>query len=196
MMNLSSFDSFMVRVRAGDEEAACDLVSRFGNVIRREVRLRMYDRRFLRVLDSMDIVQSVLNSFFARAAAGQFALESPEQLAKLLIAMTRNKVAFQRRREYSQRRDSRKIECTPVDEIDVIETDPGPTDVVSNRDLFDKVCQLLTPEERWILNLRAEGLEWTVIADRLGGSSQSRRMQLARAVHRISQSLRTDESHG
>ena len=76
-------------------------------MIRREVRLRLDDHRLYRVFDSMDISQSVLTSFFARASTGQFDLETPEQLVRLLIQMTRNKLAFQVRRQRARRRDGR-----------------------------------------------------------------------------------------
>ena len=41
---------------------------------------RLADARLGNLLDSMDICQSVLTSFFVRAAAGQYDLETPEQL--------------------------------------------------------------------------------------------------------------------
>ena len=40
----------------------------------------------------MDICQSVLGSFFVRAATGQYKLETPEHLLKLLTTMARNKL--------------------------------------------------------------------------------------------------------
>ena len=54
------------RVRAGDEQAAAELVRRYEPLIRREVRFQLEDRRLCRVFDSMDICQSVLASFFVR----------------------------------------------------------------------------------------------------------------------------------
>src|SRR3954451_10942080 len=87
------FHDFIARIRGGDEDAARELVRQFEKVIRREVHLRLDNPRLYRVFDSMDISQSVLVSFFARASSGQFDLETPAQLVKLLIKMTRNKVA-------------------------------------------------------------------------------------------------------
>ena len=195
MINAASFSTFMVRVREGDEDAARELVTRFGGLIRREIRLRMYDRRLLRVLDSMDIAQSVLNSFFARAGSGHFAVETPEQLAGLLIGMARNKLAFQRRRQYARRRDSRLTDTTRVDEMEVVSATPDPGQVASDRDLIEAVSRRLGAEERQMLDLRAEGWEWAEIAARLGGSAQARRMRLARAVYRASRALKLDDGH-
>jgi RNA polymerase sigma-70 factor (ECF subfamily) len=47
------------------------------------------------VFDSMDICQSVLASFFVRAAAGQYDLQEPGQLIALLFRMARHKLAHQ-----------------------------------------------------------------------------------------------------
>jgi RNA polymerase sigma-70 factor (ECF subfamily) len=53
--------------------------------------LHLTDPRLRRVLDTVDVCQSVLGGF-VRAAAGQFDLEQPEQLVKLLTTMARNRI--------------------------------------------------------------------------------------------------------
>jgi len=196
MVDLSTFRTFMARIHAGDEAAAHDLVSRFGGLIRREVRLRMYDRRLLRMVDSMDIAQSVLNSFFSRAGTGQYEVETPEQLARLLIGMARNKLASQRRRQYARRRDSRRTEPLSGHTQEMVSGGPSPVQVADDRDLIDTVMRRLGSEERQMIGLRAEGFGWVEIAGRLGGSPQARRMQLARAVHRASRALEPDGPDG
>lgn len=183
----------MMRVRAGDENAARELVRHYEGVIRREVRLRLEDRGLLRLFDSMDISQSVLTSFFARASSGQFALETPEQLVGLLIVMTRNKLAFQVRRQRARRRDSRLVAGTPVEELRVASPGPEPSQLAADHDLIDAVRHRLKDEELLIVDLRAEGLGWAEIANRLGGSPQARRMQLARAVHRVAKDLKLED---
>jgi ECF sigma factor len=191
------FDSFMNLIRAGDEDAAQELVRRFEGVIRREVRLRLDDRRLFRVFDSIDISQSVLTSFFARASTGQFKVESPEQLVRLLIGITRNKVAFQVRWAHAQRRDSRLNLETRVDDLPVVSNMPGPSELASKEDLINSIRLRLGEEERQLADLRAAGWEWPEIANRLGGSPRARRMQLTRAVHRVAKTLRLDdECHG
>ena len=56
----------------------------------------------------MDICQSVFAIFFVRVAAGQYDLKEPDDLIKLLLTMTRNKVAEKMRRQHRLRRDSRR----------------------------------------------------------------------------------------
>jgi DNA-directed RNA polymerase specialized sigma24 family protein len=190
MSEASSFTSFMRAIRGGNEDAARELVRRFEGVIRREARLRMDDRRLLRVIDSMDISQSVLTSFFLRASTGHFDLETPEQLVKLLLRMTRNKLALQVRRQRARRRDHRMLAAARVDELNVPSSYPGPSELASDHDLIDAVRFRMDDEERQIADMRAEGWEWSEIAGRLGGSPQARRMQLSRAVHRAAKALK------
>jgi RNA polymerase sigma-70 factor (ECF subfamily) len=152
----------------------------------------MEDRRLHRVFDSMDISQSVLISFFARASTGHFELETPEQLLNLLMQMTRNKLALQVRRQRARRRDSRRVDAIRVDELLVESSDPGPSQLAADHDLIAAVRLRLGEEERQIADLRAEGWEWSEIAGRLGGSAQARRMQLARAISRVAKALKLD----
>src|SRR4029077_8096842 len=93
----NTFAQFSGRIRAGDEQAASDLVKRFEPVIRMEVRMGMRDPSLNRLFDSMNICQSVLGSFFVRAASGQYDLDKPEHLVQLLVQMARNKLASQAR---------------------------------------------------------------------------------------------------
>src|SRR5207302_4615255 len=101
--------AFIRRIRAGDEQAAVELIRQYEPVIRLEVRRRLSDPRLYRSFDSLDICQSVLASFFVRVASGQYALEQPGQLLKLLVAMTRNKLAFAARTQQAERRDHRRV---------------------------------------------------------------------------------------
>ena len=105
------YSDFIRRIRQGDEQAAEELVRRYEAEIRLEVRgwLRLRNPALRRVFDSMDICQSVLASFFARAAVGDFDLEEPPQLIRLLVGMARNKVAEQARHHQRQRRDVRRV---------------------------------------------------------------------------------------
>src|SRR5476651_634899 len=104
----AEFADFLLRIRAGDAQAAEELVRRYESLIRREVRLKLQDPSLHRVLDSVDICQSVMASFFVRAAAGQYDLNQPLQLLRLLISMARNKVAQAARHQRAQRRDNRR----------------------------------------------------------------------------------------
>jgi len=111
----NKFRDLIQRVRQRDEEAAAELVQSYESAIRRVVRIHLRDSRLRRVLDSMDICQSVLASFFVRTALGEFELESPQQLLQLLATITRNKLVNQANRLRAQRRDIRRDAALDAD---------------------------------------------------------------------------------
>ena len=52
---------------------------------------------------------------------------------------------------------------------------------------------VLSPEERRILELRNEGSDWASIASELGGSAESLRRKLSRALDRVAEQLGLDD---
>ncbi len=190
MSESTTFADFIRRIRAGDDRAARELVERYEPVIRREVRLRLRDPRLSSQFDWTDVCQSVLASFFMRAALGQYDLEEPDQLLKLLVAMTRNKLSNQARRHRAGRRDYRRLEPhDPADLEGQTIPQPSPSRVVAGRELLEEFRRRLSAEERALVDLRAQGYEWPEIAARLGGTPQARRKQFTRAVDRVEQQL-------
>ena len=187
------FTNLIVRIRAGDHTAADELVRKFEPVVRREIRLNMTDRRMARMFDSVDICQSIWSSFFVRAAAGQFDIESPAHLTNLLMTMARNKLAYQSRRNRYQKRDVGRIDTTGT-QIDMVsDKQPSPSDCISAKELFSKMQSSLTEEERRISDLRRTGMAWEEVATILGGTAQARRMQLQRAADRVTLQLGLEE---
>jgi RNA polymerase sigma-70 factor (ECF subfamily) len=176
------------RFRAGDADAAVDLVRVYEPHLRRIIRLRIRDSRLRRLYDSADICQSVLASFFARLSLGQFDLENPQQLVRLLEVMARNAVATQARKAQVTRRDEREIGGS-LDLIDPAAPGPSLVDQVAWRELVEMVRDRLTDEERQISDLRSGGLEWTEVAARIGGSPDAARKRLERAFDRVVRDL-------
>jgi RNA polymerase sigma-70 factor (ECF subfamily) len=184
------------RVRGGDGEAAAELVRRYEPTIRRRIRvwLRMQDPRLRRVFDSVDVCQSVLASFFLRAAAGQYDLEHPEQLVALLVRMARNKLAHEVARQQARRRDIRRDEGSSETPEQTARAQT-PSGIVAGRELLAELRRRLSEEERQLADRRAEGQEWTEIAAALGGTAEGRRKQLARALDRVTRELGLDDGN-
>ena len=191
-----SFLDLIRRVRAGDPSAAVELVQRYEPAVRRVVRLQLRDRRLRRILDSTDICQSVLASFFLRAAAGQYDIDRPAQLLRLLAVMARNKLASQARVGYVTRRERTLLGAEEV-WTDRPAPGPGPSRLADWKDLLHEVRKRLTKDERRLADRRAERREWTEIAAEVGGSPEALRKQLARALDRVSHQLGLEEwRHG
>jgi RNA polymerase sigma-70 factor (ECF subfamily) len=181
-----TFHDLLQRVRQGDQLAASELVRQFEPELRRVVRVRLNDPRLRRVLDSVDVCQSVLANFFVRVSLGEFDLHEPQQLLHLLIVMARNKLRDKARRQQAVRRDQHRLEAQENGCLDELPSPgPGPDHVALGRDLLAAVQRLLTTEERWLADQRAQGLEWGEIAARLGEKPDGLRKKLSRALDRV-----------
>jgi RNA polymerase sigma-70 factor (ECF subfamily) len=190
MSKSTAFPDFIRRIRDGDDQAAQELVERYEPVIRCEVRLRLHDPRLYCRFDWTDICQSVMASFFLRAASGEYDLQRPDQLLRLLVVMTRRKLANQVRRHRAEMRDCRRLETRDPAYLEGRSAAvPSPSQLVAGRELLDEFRRRLSEEERMLADLRADGCEWTEIAARLGGTAEARRKQLARASDRALRQL-------
>src|SRR5262249_6864114 len=145
MTEANSFGALLLRVRAGDGDAAAELMRRYEPAIRVFVRSRLTDPRLRRYLDSVDICQSVFFSFFVRAAAGQYELEQEAQLKKLLGVMALNKLLKHAEKQRAQRRDCRRVEPGALNEGDLAAPGPSPSSVVSHNELLSEFRRRLTP---------------------------------------------------
>jgi len=190
-----TFRDLVARARRGDADAAHDLVQQYAPHIRRVVRIKMTDPNLLRVVDSMDICQSVLANFFVRISAGQFDLNNPQDLINLLVQMARNKVCDHARRQYADKRN-RDRELAGNDEALGEVADPGesPSVFVANKDLLQQALHLLTDEERYLAEQRANGREWSDLAAELGKGAEALRKQYTRALDRVTNELGLDDS--
>jgi len=189
------FVDYVTRLRAGDQIALEELVERYAPVIRLEARMRLRSNHLRAVLDSMDICQSVLKSFFLRAAAGQFDIDRPEDLRRLLVKMACNKSLEAARKEYADKRDARRS-VSLGDEAHQIAGDDDPVGEVEWQELLMRGRQMLTADERRIAEGRSAGQSWEELAASLGGTADGLRMQLARAQDRVAAALGLESHHG
>lgn len=189
------FLQLLQRIRQGDANAAYELVRSYESVIRVAVRSRLRDPAISRVLDSMDICQSVMASFFPRAALGEYALEEPKQLVGLLIKMAQNKLNYQLRQHRALKRDIKKV--VSVDDSQAPELPgQGPTasQVAEAQELLEAVKQRFSAEEMAIAELRQLGCTWDEIAQQMGGTPDARRKQFGRAVQAAGDQLDMDQN--
>src|SRR5260370_1417604 len=125
MAEANPFDEFLRRIPAGDQEAATELVQRYEPAIRLEVRLNLFEPDLQRAFDSMDICQSVMASFFVRAAGGQFDIAQPSDLMKILTMMAQRKLVSRVRKERAKRRDHRRREELSNDQAQTADASPS-----------------------------------------------------------------------
>ena len=149
-------------VRSGDEQASAELVRRYEPAIRVAVRARLTDPRLRQILDSMDVCQSVLGNFFARATSGQFEIDRPDQLIALLATMARNRVTNHALHQKARRRDQRRTD-RPIGDGEFVDPAPAPCVEVDGRDLLESVRGRFSDEERRIADQWAAGEAWEAI---------------------------------
>jgi RNA polymerase sigma-70 factor (ECF subfamily) len=192
MFDPVAFPDLMARMRGGDARAAEDLFRQYESQVRLEVRLRLRDPRLRRLVDEADVCQSVMLSFFVRARLGEYDVAGPGELIRLLAGMARNKVAAQARRHSAGRRDFRRAEGLAGADATIAPGD-SPSQVVANAELLGAIRGRLSAEELRIADLRVAGRSWAEVASELGGSADACRVQLQRAVSRVSRELRLED---
>ncbi|MBL8813530.1 MAG: sigma-70 family RNA polymerase sigma factor [Planctomycetaceae bacterium] len=196
-MTNTSVRELLDRVRNGDSSAAEELVRTYEPEIRRAIRVRMTDARLRRLVDSIDICQSVLAGFFVRTAAGQYDIQTPEELLRLLVTMARNRIIDWARRQQADRRDSRReVSIDDENAVPVASHDPGPASVLVNRELLEQVRNRLSADELRLMEKRSEGVGWNEIAAETGEQANAVRMKLTRALDRVAAELGLEQSRG
>lgn len=179
------FRELMLRVRAGDEAAAAELIRTYEPVVHRYVRVHLGRGRLRRLFDSADFTQSVLGSFFIGLTLDKYAVDSPRSLVNLLLTMARNKVAMGARRVQPG--------GLPAAGAALPDAHLGPSTRAALGDLLQQVRRRLSDDERCLADLRGQGLSWPQIAAALGESPDALRMRLARAAGRVARELDLEE---
>ena len=180
----AAFQDLTRRIREGSEDAAWELVERYGEEIRRAVR-RLLNDKLRSKFDSLDFVQLVWSSFFrARDQLDRF--ECPAALAKFLIVMTRNKVGMETRRrlrteKYNVHRETPLDEPEPRTSSD--SKQPTPSHIAIAHEQYLRMLSGQPSHYRRIVQLRLEGFTHQEIADQLGLAESTVRRFLTRLFH-------------
>jgi DNA-directed RNA polymerase specialized sigma24 family protein len=190
---MADFRALLERLRTGDGAAAAEIVRTYEPALMRVIRVKMADPRLKKLHGESDIFQSVMGSFFVRVALGQYDLREPEDLARLLAVMARNKVAEKaRRRDVARGGEDLDGEGAAA----VAAPDASPSRVVELRQLAEIARARLPADLIELVALRDDGLEWKDIAARIGGTADAHRKRLARAASAIALELGFDDHEG
>ncbi len=168
------------RIRAGDEDAARELLTRYEAQVRLVVR-RQLPRLLRSRFDSLDFLQSVWGSFFQRIRAGTADFENPRHLIAFLAKTARNKIIDENRRAASRKGDMRREEPLCLEGTrprDLIANDDTASEVAEAKEMYGRLRELLPEGRREILELRAAGCPTSDIAERLGISERTVRRVL------------------
>ena len=161
----------MNQIRGGSEEAAWELVERYGDQIQRAVR-RSLNQRLRSKYDSVDFVQLVWSSFF-RTKGQVDRFDRPEELAAFLITMARNKVGMEVRRrlstkKYNVMRETSLEQQNSTIPLGVINREPAPIDIAIAREQWDRIMDNQPGQYRRFVELRLQGKTHQEIAQEVG----------------------------
>lgn len=176
----SELRMFLARIRAGDEEAARELLSRYEPQVRLVVR-RQLPRILRPQFDSLDFVQSVWGSFFRRMRGASPELEDPRNLMLFLARAAKNKLIDEYRRAMSQKQDKRLEESLWEGDRprDLVGGDDGPSEIAEAREALERLHGLVPEARQSILGLKTEGFSNQEIGQRLGLSERTVRRVIA-----------------
>src|SRR5262249_13318250 len=146
--------------QAGDESAARQIFDRYAERLLALARRRISQRLASRV-DPEDVVQSVFRTFFDRAKAGQFQIEDPNDICKLLARITVHKTLRQIAFHKAAKRDP-SLEAGQGSEnqdrlLEVLDREPTPEAANAFVDQLDHFLARLRPQDRQILEMRMTG---------------------------------------
>lgn len=191
MPNQAEISDLIARAKSGDETAIAEFLSRFEPEVRMMVRGRL--PRMLRArFDSMDFVQAVWQSFFARLRTNSQHFETVHHLRGFLAGVARNKVyeehrrltrtkkhALAREQSLYVRRGARDVE------LDLVSPEPSPSQAVQASDRLAQLVAGCSQLEAQVITLRHQGMTYDEIAGRTGVSERSVRRIIDEARERM-----------
>jgi RNA polymerase sigma factor (sigma-70 family) len=185
------FPKFLEALRQHDPQAFDQLVERSGPSIRALIRSWLGRAQLRRVVDSLDIWQSILLNLDQCLQSGQFTPASFAQLHSYLRSMARNKFCDVLRREQAAKR-----QLPPVgpgrhrlDSGEVADPGSSPSQQVAYAELWEQFQSRLSAEARRIYEWKALGWTWPQIAAELGGLPIAVRIRFDREIQRVAREM-------
>jgi RNA polymerase sigma-70 factor (ECF subfamily) len=184
MAAAESFDVFMTRLQAGDDEAASAVFRRYARRLIGLARSRL-ETSLQRKVDPEDLVQSVFRSFFERQADGQFEIGDWDGLWTMLTVITVRKCANLATFYHRERRNVRR-ESAPAmrgDESsaafdDFLANEPTPDEAVILTETVEDLMRSLDERDRHIVAAALEGCSVPEIAEKVGYAQRTVRRTL------------------
>ncbi|HBE72155.1 MAG TPA: hypothetical protein DDW52_28810 [Planctomycetaceae bacterium] len=167
----------------GQPDAVQEFWGRYGDALQR-VAERQIASWLRRRVDPEDVVQSACRTFFRRASEGDFTLESKDDLWRLLLTITLNKVRMQARFHTRNRRSvTRESGMPEVQSLQPAEWDHA-IEQIDLQDMLQAAFGSEDDERHRVLQMWLDGCKQREIAESVGCSE--------RTVRRIQERIRSD----
>ena len=174
-MPTPELQEFFALIQDGDEGAVEAMLQEMDPFLRRVVHMRLLDGRLRRAVDTTDILQSLLEDFLRQSAAGEPAETSSAALCAYLAAAVRHKVQTRMRKE-------RRHAGSLPEEWERASSEPDIRKRVEDQDFAAAIRSRLDESARLLFDLKAQGLTWQEIAEKVGGRADALRMRLNRSI--------------
>jgi DNA-directed RNA polymerase specialized sigma24 family protein len=185
-MREAGFQKFVEILRNGDAEAVDRLLADLDPFLRRAIRMRLCDRRTRRVVDTSDILQSLLKDYLSREGTDAGAASS-RRLHAYLTAAAKYKIGSKTRKERRRTADFDDV-------LEPVSPEPTPSRQAEDRDFINAVRSRLDEGNRRLFDLSQQGRTWRQIAIEVGGNPDTLRIQLRRSVAAALAEIRGGES--
>ncbi|MCU0719735.1 MAG: sigma-70 family RNA polymerase sigma factor [Pirellula sp.] len=178
-----SDNSLIFDIREGDDQAADGLYRRYATRIRGLVQSQMGDALRARI-DPEDVVQSIFKSVFRGVLDGAYEAPEGQTLWQLLAVISINKIRRKGRMESAEKRDlSRTSELSSEEYL------PGLLDHHELELCVKEVLDLLTPEDRQVVELRLANYSVEEISQKINRSRRSTERSLQRIREQLTKIL-------
>jgi RNA polymerase sigma factor (sigma-70 family) len=193
-MENEDFSDFFRALRQRDPQAYEQLIELCGPDIRAVIRCWLTEGPLRRVMDSVDVWQSILVKFDQCVQNGQLQVETLEQLRNFLRTLARNRLRDLLRREQAARRHQPAVGAPHrrLDITQVADSGSSPSQHVAYEELEQQFLGGLSEEGRQMYARRAEGWTWPQIAAELGGLPDTLRIRFDRELERVVREMGLD----
>lgn len=154
-------DADLLRLlQAGESSAAVEIYERYAQRLLRLANKNSSEQLAVRVAPE-DIVQSVFRTFFRRATEGHYELPDGDELWKLFLVISLNKMRKKATFHSAAKRDVGRTQRLGNSQLSGPES---PSDIL--RMTVDEMISILPAEQQGIIRDRIQGYEITEIAER------------------------------
>jgi RNA polymerase sigma factor (sigma-70 family) len=186
-----TFAEFLARLRRGDDEAARQLVERFGRSLFLRAQARL-DQRLRGKIDADDVVNSALKSLCVKLREGRFEVKDWGSLEALLVTITMRKCGYWREYFLAQKRDvglerpmeedQKGLRAAPEPPAN----EPDPAEILSLEETVSAMVRELSDEQKQWVRLMLEGFTISEISERCSVTYE----QVWRSVRLVKQRLK------
>lgn len=178
--------ALLARLRRGEVDAASELYRKYAERLTR-VAQRQTATNLASRFDPEDVVQSVFRTFFRRFSAGAYNLPDTEELWKLLLVISLNKLRKLGTYHRAIKRDARRTEGG--EKVCGLSNGGSDEAVLDLHMTIDELLEQLDPVAARIVRFRMEGREVAEIATMTERSKRTVERVLQAFRHRLTQEI-------